>query len=149
MDLKQGKKYLTLSDIKQHSIWKFTDIDDLAHPINTPDDIPEDSFDLIIRAKFTTPTGIELIGYIVGVQNIYCISIYAGDEKFFFNRNLPNDYPKTLAKLGKALNCSLSILDFSPLQYTTDIHLECFKNISGEFDLLKVRTNEERLQGRC
>jgi hypothetical protein len=37
--------------------------------------------------------------------------------------------------------------DFSPLKYTTDIDLEGFRNIEGEFDVLKEVTDEERLRG--
>ena len=96
MDVKQGRDYLTLSDLEQHSIWKFNDTDDLIYPVTCAKDFPEGGFDLRIRVKFITPKGIELLGYIVGVQNVYSIAIYVGDKKFRFNRNLPGDYLKTL-----------------------------------------------------
>lgn len=146
MDIKKGKAYLTLHDLNSYSIWKFNDLDDLTYPVTCAEDFPEVAFDLRIRVKFFTPKGIELMGYIVGVKNIYSIAIFIGDQKFRFNRNLPGDYPKTLEKLSKALGRKLLISDFSPLKYKTDIDLEGFRNIEGEFDLLKKRTDEERLK---
>lgn len=81
----QGRGYLTLSDLKQHSIWKCDEIDDLMYPVISADDFPEDIFDLSIRALFTTPCGVELLGYLVGVKNIYSIAIYVSDQIFYFN----------------------------------------------------------------
>lgn len=147
MDISQGKSYLTLRELEQHSIWKFNDIDDLNYPVNCTEDFPENNLDLRIRTKFTTPSGLEFLGCIVGVKNIYSIAIYVRDQIFYFNRNLPGDYQKTLEKLGETLGRKLTISDFSPLKYVTDIDLEDFRNIEGEFDLLKKRTDEERLKG--
>ncbi len=147
MDIKQGKTYLTSKDLKKHSIWKFNDIDDLIYPITCREDFPENSFDLKIRTKFITPSGIELFGYIVGIKDVYTITLYVENLIINFNRNLPQDYQKDLSELSKALGRALTIKDFSPLKYRTDIDLEGFRNIEGEFDLLKKRTDEERLQG--
>jgi hypothetical protein len=135
-----------LQDLKQHSIWKFNDVDDLTYPVISAEDFPENSFDLKIRSKFFTPTGIELLGYIVGVKNIYTITLYVRDMIINFNRNLPQYYQQDLDKLATVLGHKLTIFDFSPLKYITDIDLEGFRNIEGEFDLLKKRTDEERLK---
>ena len=147
MDIKNGKDYLTSQDIKAFSIWKFNDVDDLNYPVTSTDDFPEGEFDLRIRTNFFTPKGMEFIGYIVGIRNIYSIAIYIEGQKFRFNRNLPGNYLKTLESIGKALGRKVTISDFSPLKYITDIDLEGFKNIEGEFDLLKKRTDKERLDG--
>lgn len=146
MDIK-GREYLTLKDLKSHSIWKCSRSDDLMYPVTSAEEFPEDSFDLSIRAIFTTPEGIEFLGYLVGIKNIYSIAIYVGDRIFCFNRNLPQDYPKKLDQLGEALDKNLSISNFSPLKYKTDIDLAGFRNIEGEFDLLRKMTNAERLEG--
>lgn len=137
MDTKQGKTYLILEDLDQHSIWKFSDVDDLAYPVMSADDFPEDDFDLRIRAEFLTKSGIKLRGYIVGVQDIFSIRVYIDDQTFSFNKNLPEYFIEDLNKLNKILGKSLTLSDFSPLKYTTDIDLKGFKNIEGEFDLLK------------
>ena len=147
MDIKKGKGYLTLKDLKQHSMWKNDEMDDLLYPVMSRDDIPEDQYDLLIRAIFTTPSGVELLGNLVGIKNVFSIAIYVDDQIFYFNRNLPGDYPATLERLSKALDRKLTMKDFSPLKYLTDIDLDGFKNIEGEFDLMKKRTEEERLEG--
>ena|SRR3989338_1103059 len=147
MDIKQGRTHLILKDLRESSIWKLNDSHDLYYPVTCSQDFPEDDFDLRIRAKFFTPSGIELVGYIVGVQDIFSIAIYVDSDRFGFNRNLPGDYSGTLDKLSKALGKRLTIENFSPLKYITDIDLEGFRNIEGEFDLLKKRTEEERLRG--
>lgn len=147
MDIKKGRPYLILSDLEEHSLWKFSDIDDLTYPVICKEDFPEDIFDLKIRAKFITPCGIELLGYLVGAGEIYCIAIFAGDKVFYFNRNRPQDYAEKLNEMNQLLGKNLTLENFSPLKYTTDIDLEGLGNFEGEFDLLKKRTNEERLRG--
>lgn len=146
MDIKVAKTYLTLQDLKRHSVWKFNEADDLTYPVNCAEDFPEGQYDLSIRANFTTPSGIELFGYLVGIKNIFSIAILCEGQEFYFNRNLPEDYAKTLDSLSKVLGQKLTINEFSPLKYVTDIDLEGFRNIEGEFDLLQKRTDEERLK---
>ena len=146
MAINKGKQYLTLEDLKQYSIWKTSDIDDLDYPVTCSDDFPEDQYDLSIRTIFTTPSGIKLMGFLVGIKNVFSIAIYVDDQVFYFNRNLQGDYPETLEKLSKALGQEITMKDFSPLKYVTDIDLPGFKNIEGEFDLMKKRTEEERLE---
>ena len=146
MDIKKGKTYLTLEDLKLYSIWKCNDADNLCYPVTCAEDFPEGQYDLSIRAKFTTPNGVELFGYLVWIKNIFSIAILCEGQEFYFNRNLPGDYQKNLDQLGKTLGLKLTTSDFSPLKYRTDIELEGFRNIEGEFDLLKKRTDEERLK---
>lgn len=146
MDIKQGKGYLTLNDLKEHSIWKCNEIDDLIYPVISKEDSPDDIFDLSIRTKFFTPFGLELLGYTIGFGDIYCIAIFAGDKVFYFNRNSPEDYEKNLNKMGEILGKKLTLSNFSPLKYVTDIDFPGIDNFEGEFDLLKKRTNEERLK---
>lgn len=145
MDIKKGKSYLTEQDFKEYSIWKFNDADDLTYPISGPEDFPNDDRDLRIRAEFVTTTGIKLKGSIGGLFNIFCIVIYAGDKIFYFNKNLLKDCIKNIEKLGEIVGKKLTLADFSPLRYKTTIDLGNFKNIRGEFDLSKRRTDAERL----
>lgn len=145
MGIEAGKTYLTLEDLNQHSVWRFNDIDDLVYPVTCAEDFPKGQYDLLVRAIFTAASGIELFGYLVGIKNIFSIAILCKGQEFYFNRNLPGDYTKTLQALNKAIGQQLAIQDFSPLKYITDIDLEGFKNIEGELDLLKMRTDQERL----
>lgn len=147
MDIEYGRPYLTLDDLKKFSIWRFSDVDDLIYPVTSHEDIPENSFDLKIRAKFFTQSGTELLGYIVGIENIYTVTLYVEDKIINFNRNLPQEFHRDLDRLNEELGVDLTMSDFSPLKYITDIDLDGFRNVEGEFDLLKKRTNEERLSG--
>ncbi len=61
------------------------------------------------------------------------------------NKNLYNDCLISIEKINKLTGKDLSVSDFSPLKFETKIDLENFKNIEGEFNLSKPRTNEERL----
>ncbi len=146
MDSKKGKGYLLLDDIKKHGLWKENRVDDLLYPVTCESDAPDDIFDLFIRAKFTTPFGLEFLGYIVGCGDIYCIAIFVGDKIFYFNRNLQGDYLDSLNKMSVVLGKNITLSNFSPLKYKTDFSLNGFNNFEGEFDLLKKRTNEERLK---
>lgn len=147
MDTKQSRTYLTLNDIEQHSIWKFNDNDDLYYPVISETDLKCDAHDLSIRTTFTTPYGLKLLGCTSGVENIFSIAIYLKEKIFYFNKNFPSDYTETLKKMSAILGKNLTIENFSPLKYITDIDdLAGLGNIEGEFDLLKKRTNEERLK---
>jgi len=147
VNTKIGRPYLTWRDFEQYSIWRFNDRDDLSYPVLGPEDFPKDSRDLRIRAEFIATNGIKLKGAIIGLKNIFCISIYIENNIFIFNKNLLNDCIEELKKLNKILEEELVLANFSPIKYTTNIDLKNFRNISGEFDLLKKRTDAERLEG--
>lgn len=147
MDTKKGKEYLTKKDLQQHSMWIERDEDELTYPICGEQDFPENMGfnDLRIRARFITPAGIELNGYIIGLKNIYCIVIFLNDEVIYLNKNLYKDCLIAIEKINKITGQHLSVKDFSPLKFDTQIDIEGFKNIQGEFDLSKPRTDAERL----
>ena len=65
---KKGKEYLTKKDLQEYSVWIEHDVDDLTYPVSGEEDFPGNmrSNDLRIRARFLTPIGLELNGYIVG-----------------------------------------------------------------------------------
>lgn len=102
---------------------------------------------LNIRAKFTTKSGKEFHGYAVGIKNIFCIVIFFNNEILFFNKDLIDHCLRAIEKINKSLEIKVKPEDFSPLKYQTTIDLEGYKNISGEFDIFKKRTDEERLSG--
>lgn len=147
MDIKKGKEYLTKQDLQQHSIWIEHDVDELTYAVTGAEDLPENIGlnDLRIRAYFITPNGIELNGYIIGLKNIYCIAIFLNDEVIYLNKNLYKDCLIAIEKINKITGKNLSVKDFSPLKFETQIDIKGFKNIQGEFDLSKPRTDEERL----
>jgi hypothetical protein len=147
VETKKGKSYLNKQDLQQHSIWIEHEDDDLVYPVCSSDDFPENMQmrDLRIRAKFTTPGGIVFDGYIIGLKNIFCIVIFCGGEIFYLNKNLLNDCIDAIIKISKLINQNLDPENYFPMQYETTIDIDEFKNLSGEFDIFKKRTDEERL----
>ena len=145
MGFETGKAYISASDLKNYPLWKYNDEGDLLYPVLSVKDLPNDSFDLIVRAKFTTSNGIKLFGYIVGVRSIFSIAVYLNNQRYGFNKNLLDRCAENIRKLRMILKHDIDMSDFSPLKFTTDISIEGFSNIDGEFDLLKKQTNEEKL----
>jgi hypothetical protein len=146
MDIK-GKEYLTEQDLKLYSMWVAHQSDDLFYPVNGPEDLPEDMVfeDLCTRAIFTTSSGEAFFGYVIGLKNIFCIVLFLNNEMLIFNKNLYKDCLIAIEKINKITGQNLSVKDFSPLKFETQIDIEGFKNIQGEFDLSKPRTDEESL----
>jgi hypothetical protein len=149
VDIKDGKSYLTEQDLQQHSIWIEHEDDDLTYPVYSLNDLPENMQinKLRIRATFTTRDGIALKGYIVGLKNIFCIVIFWNGEVLYLNKNLFNDCIDAINKISKLLNQNLEPEDYFPIRYETTIDIEGFKNVGGEFDIFKKRTDEDRFNG--
>jgi hypothetical protein len=143
----KGKTYLTEKDLQEHPIWVDSDEDDLIYPVFGPEDFPENSTRLIIRADFTAANGMPFKGYICGIRNIFSITLFWKNEILGFNKNRLNVCLERIDIINQYLEKKMKPEDFSPLQFQTKIDLEHFKNFSGEFDLFKERTNEERLAG--
>lgn len=147
MDANKAREYLTEREFLEHSIWVRNAEDDLIYPVYNSDDLPEDmsQYDLRIRAILTTPTGNKFKGYIVGVKNIYAITIFYESEVFRFNKNLLTDCLTEIARINLYLDKMMKPEDFSPLQYETTIDIDAFNNFNGEFDIFNPMTDEERL----
>jgi hypothetical protein len=147
VDIKKGKAYLTEKDLQNHSIWIRHESDDLIYPVLGLDDLPEDMSPthLKIKAKFKVPNGLEFNGYIMGIKNIYCIVIFWEQEILYLNKNLLNDCLEAINKINSSLNLNLQLESYFPLKFETVIDVDVFKDISGEFDIFKKRTEEERL----
>lgn len=147
MDIKNGKEYLTEKDFIEHSIWIMHQSDDLYYPVLGPDDLPHDMRldDLRIRAIFTTKNEKIFNGYLVGLKNIFSIGIFLANRKFYFNKNLLDECIKSIEEINLNLPAPIRKEDFFPLRYQTNIDIEAFKNIEGEFNIFKPMTDEERL----
>jgi hypothetical protein len=147
LEISKGKPYLTEKDLQEHPIWARSEEDDLIYPVFGPEDFPDDSRSLKIRADFTTPNGMTLKGYICGIRNIFGVALFWENEILYMNKNRLHVCLEGIDRINQDLEKKIKPEDFSPLHYQTMIDLEHFKNFSGEFDLFKERTNEERLAG--
>ncbi len=138
MDVKKGKQVLLEPDFDAHPLWKCDEGDDLYYPIMAIEEFPEHNRDLLIRAIFHAPSGIIFKGYLVGAINIYCIGLFYNSSMFIFNKNAPDFCLKQFSKLAEEIqidmNRKIMIPDIFPLKYETDIDLENYRNISGEFN---------------
>ncbi len=149
MEIKQSKKFLIESDFDVNPLWKYEDADDTYYPIFFHEEFPEFcNRDLFVRANFSSPSNVSFKGYIVGVINIYCIVLFYKGEKFIFNKNLPERCFKTIYKLTDVLQSDLGrtivVADIFPLKYETNINLEGYCNVSGEFNAFE-KLKDQRL----
>lgn len=88
-----------------------------------------------------------LKGYICGIRNIFGVALFWENEILYMNKNRLHVCLEGIDRINQDLEKKIKPEDFSPLHYQTTIDLEHFKVISGEFDIFKKRTEEERLAG--
>jgi len=145
----EGITYITEQDINDNCMWVLHQDDDLFYPVYGPDDLPADMklSDLATRAVFMTPSGTEFRGYIFGLKNIYCVVIFFKNEMFIFNKNLLSDCEESIQRINTFLNKKVKVNDFFPLKYETNIDIKNFNTITGEFDIFKHTTDEEKING--
>ncbi|MCP1626337.1 hypothetical protein [Pseudomonas nitroreducens] len=132
-----AKDFLGRMEYEEHPIWRYDDSDELNYPVLTTDDLGDSIFDLSFKAKFSTPTGRSLDGYIVGFGDIFSIGLFANDKVFFVNKNLASlskeQLHSFLSELGWAQ--TMSIEDIFPLSYSTGIYRAPFIDFEGVFDM--------------
>jgi hypothetical protein len=130
-------KVAVRSDFAQCSLWRRDEHDDLVYPVVSEKDIPENDRDLLIRAKFTTPSGDAFDGYIVGFSRVFAISIFVGDLKFGLNKNAYTLVRATVQKILDAAQppFTQTVEDFFPLKYQTAIDRQGFREFTGTFDV--------------
>ena len=134
----EAKKVLLPSDFMACSIWRYDDEDDLFHPVLSGDQLPESERDLSIRAKFKTPAGDALDGYVVGISRVFSIGLFAGDRICLVNKNLPDLSLKQISAFmdGNPQLRAKSAGELFPLQYVSTIGREEFADFSGSFEML-------------
>ena len=92
---------------------------------------------IYIKAKFVTPAGQSLSGYIVNVDADPAAAVFFGGREFIFNTNL-RDLGWQEAKLLREMLVDPSDPLF-PLIYRTDFMDEDGKEIQGAFDLTQPK----------
>ena len=145
IDMNQGVEYLSKKEIDSFPFWGFNEIDDLIYPISDFKNIPGNFVTLYLRSSFTTQNGVVLEGYTIGVKNIFCIVICTESQTYVINKNFLEDCFVEIKKISSEFKIKITPQDFSPVYYKTTVNLSEFENFSGEFNLLKKRTDEERL----
>lgn len=133
----EAKRLPNPSDFFACPIWRYDEDDDLYHPVLTEDEIPDSERDLSIRAVFTTPNGMALDGYVVGISRVFSISLFGKNELFHANQNLKPESREWMSQfIYNRPDLKLSSPDdLFPLRYTTQIDRDGYREFSGTFDI--------------
>lgn len=128
-----SEKHLELSDVWTWQSDLYESEDSLI-PVSLTEDALEDAGTLLIHAQFETASGIQLHGLIVyqlGDVEVNAIEILIGDQKFTFNKYVPDLSTAELSRL--ALSVHEDAKHLLPIRYAIvprELSIE-----SGEFFL--------------
>lgn len=132
-------KMLTHTDFMHCPVWAYDEDAEVFREVRTLDDLAGERYgiyDLQIKAVFTTPSGIELAGHVVGTENLYAIGLFAGDEVVVINRNMRSDSRKEVARYLSltGLESKLSFDTLFPLRFRSAWGGELFTDFEGVFE---------------
>lgn len=131
------KDLLTPSDFKDYPIWRYDEDADGYFPVVGEEDLPERVRDLRLRADFTAPTGKIIMGYIVGVEDVFSIGLFSNERIYHFNKNLC-DLSREQAEefiVENGLSSELSYKTMFPLRYEAKWGNSIFNDFSGVFEM--------------
>lgn len=140
--LESGVTLLERHHLDKHSLWRDDQDKNLYFPVRTPNDMPDNPGDLLIKANFITPIKINFSGYIKGINKgidkLLYINIFYNGQSYGFNYNLPSLCHVHLNELIEALpeGSANSKDDLFPLRYETCFDWENYEysNFWGSFD---------------
>ncbi|NWB46395.1 hypothetical protein [Pseudomonas gingeri] len=132
-----AEEHVIVSDFLKFPLWRYDEESDSYSPVLFPDELPESQWDLTIRAEFSFVNGKNCKGYIIGLEDIYCVALFGGGRTFFLNKNLPElsveqalAFMETMSDFG-----FLDVRDMVPLKYRTTIEMEPYLEVEGVFDM--------------
>lgn len=130
---------LTVADFERCPVWVYDEDREVYCEVRSLDDLDDeryDTYDLHIKAVFTTPDGIELAGQLVGVESVFAIGLFAGDEVVMINRNMRTDSRQQVARFLAltGLESRLSFDTLFPLRYRSAWGDESFNDFEGVFE---------------
>ena len=130
---------LTPADFMRCPVWVYDEDQEVYREVRSLDDLDDeryDTYDLQIKAVFTTPNGIELAGKVVGVENPYAIGLFAGNEIVGINRHMRSDSRQQVARFLTltGLESKLSFDTLFPLRYRSAWGGELFTDFEGVFE---------------
>ncbi len=129
-----NKQILTEADFISWPVWKLDDSDDTYCKMFNFDELPFLARDLRIKTTFFTPNNCEINGYINGIYQVFCITLFIKGRAYKFNYNLPGFADKNIDDLifNDIIN---NVSDLFPLTYKTDLDKANMKNFTGTFDV--------------
>lgn len=131
------RDYLKSSDFDECPVWRLDKDADTHFPVRSLNDIPELVRDLRILAEFTAPNGQKMLGRVGGIDRIFAIGLFVGDNTFIINKNMPKDAREQAEAFLQASGLSnrLSYETLFPLRYETRWGGEVFNDFSGVFEM--------------
>ncbi len=124
------KKGLRKEDFDRFPIWVWDDELEGHHPLIGTGGISSEFPTLFVRATFTTQSGNQLKGYLVGRESFYAFGLFTDDEVYVFNQNAPD-----LAGLAAYTICEkLGLERIFPLHYRAAVSLEESLPSEGVFE---------------
>lgn len=147
-----GIEFLQKHHFDACPVWRDDRDKDLHFPVNSPDELPHNPKDMLIKAEFFAPNGMKFEGCIKGIDKgidtLLVIWIYYNGKEFGFNHNLPDLCHEQLEELIKELpeGSVKNEGDIFPIRYETrfDWEAQGYKNFWGTFDaFLKERKEED------
>ena len=135
----RAPKILSREDFGYARLWKYDDIDDVFLPVFCPDQLPEDTRDLRIFARFTFANGSTIDGYISGISNVFSICLFVSDCPVRFNRNITGElFHREFQKIIRYGEppTDLRPSDVFPMIYETEFGWSerGFNDFKGEFN---------------
>lgn len=133
------KQLLTPADFADCPVWRYDEELEAHFEVRNLEDagLATSAFDLQIQSEFTTPSGLRLVGQIVGVQDIFAIGLFVNNEIVLINRNMHNRSRDQVAKFLtiSGLADQLSFETLFPLRYDTKWGGSIFNDFSGVFQM--------------
>ena len=137
-----GVELLEQRHLNECPLWRDDQDKDLYFPVRSPDEMPENPGDLLIKSDFFTPNKMRFSGYIKGINKgidkLLYINIFYNGKSFGFNYNLPDLCHEHLNELIAVLpeGMAKDKDDLFPLRYETKFDWEDqgYKNFWGHFD---------------
>jgi hypothetical protein len=129
------KQLLTPKDFAECPVWRYDEDQEGYFEVRGEEDLSGDVGDLEILATFTTPTGLQLTGEIIGVRDIFAIGLFVNDEIVLINRNMQSRSREQVAKFLtlSGLSDKLSFETLFPLRFKTRWGDETFVDFEGVF----------------
>lgn len=132
------KDHLTPQDFATCPVWKFDPDSEVYSEVRGVEDIPGELADLCILADFTTPSGHKLVGEVGGVQDIFAVGLFAGDENVIVNKHMRSDSREQVARFLRlsGLAGQLSFETLFPLHFKTRwSESGVFNDFDGVFEM--------------
>lgn len=111
------KKELQMEDFERFPVWVWDDEQVGHNPLTGPGAIPAEFSTAFLRAKFTLPSGDELVGYLIGLDSFYAFGLFVDGEHYVVNRNAPDLAVPVLEAIAQ----KLGVREIMPMRFRCDV----------------------------